>query len=335
MKLTMKALLVLLAISSIAIAQEEIIVEEVLVKVNDEIISKSDFDSEFDQIKEQFRLQYKGDSFEADLLPFKKEIFNSMINKAILKQKAIKMGVRFTDDMFLSRIEQIKQQSEIKTEEELIQALSSQNMTLDDLKARYEIAYMENAIFSREIYQERVDSESKIQEFYELHQDKYSTEEKFHLAQIVIPVGVEGKDIARAEAELALSRIKAGEEFEAVYRSLTPGAESDSTGDIGELLAATIRQEMRDALKDKKTGDISEVVELESAFLILKVITNSPKERIPLEEIAQQVQADIRQEAIQEGIDDLILKYKRDSFIEVKSAEFVELYELNHTSRGQ
>ena len=76
----------------------------------------------------------------------------------------------------------------------------------------------------------------------------------------------------QAEAETIIDRLKYGEDFAALAKQKSTDATADEGGYMGKLDPATLRVELRDALRVLKPGEISGVVKLPSGFAILKVL---------------------------------------------------------------
>jgi hypothetical protein len=91
---------------------------------------------------------------------------------------------------------------------------------------------------------------------------------------IQLPYGTDGGDdaeTARAKADAALARIRAGEDFAQVADEYNAAGTTDAGGDMGWGVAETLPEEGAAALETMSVGDVSEVIDAGSAFLVLKV----------------------------------------------------------------
>lgn len=325
-----------LMISLPALAQESVVIEEVIIKINDDIITLSEFNKEFDKrfilIEEQFKSRFEGEELEKEITLFKKQLFNALINSRLLHQKAERLGIRMPEAYYNDMVNNLKQRSNSTTEEEFRRALQDNGMTLEDVREMARNNFVQMRLFQYEVYRDQFNSESKFQEYYEEHTERYSTPAVIRLAQILFPYRQDNMEKVRLEAEDALNRIKGGEDFGLVYRELTPQSAPDADGDIGEVNIETLRTEMKEAVSGLEVGGVSDVVVLPTAFLVIKVTDKQPQKLIPLEEIKDRVRADMEQELVSKGLSELILKYKSQSFIDVRSDRFSALYEPTSTA---
>ena len=90
------------------------------------------------------------------------------------------------------------------------------------------------------------------------------------------------------QADKVRERLKAGYDFAALAKEKSVDPTADSGGYMGRMDPATLRQELRDALKGVAPGQISAVTRIPSGYAILKVlpeskaaeIENAPKARL-------------------------------------------------------
>lgn len=334
MKHWMATAAVLLLISLSTAAQETQVVEEVLVKINDEIITLSDFEDRFEPYVTELSRNFSGNELDERIAEARKEIFNILINRKLLKLRTEQLNVRMTEDYYNARIEEFKKNTNSSTDAEFQRALQESGVTMAQLRDIIEMQFTIQYLFQKEISSNLITSESTIQEFYEEHLDRYTVPAKLRLSQIVFPYTEGGGDSERQEAESALQRIHNGEDFGKVYREVTPLAAPDADGDIGIVDVTTLREELREAVKGLNAQDVSGVIETPGAFVILKVTEKDPEKIRPLEEIKNEVVRDIQAEAVATGINDLILRYKKANHIVIKAAEFIPLYDEKNTNIG-
>lgn len=333
-----KAIIVTMFLISIlasvpAFAQQDM-VEEVIVTINDEMITLSEFQRYFAPVKNQLESRYEGEELARQLQNFKKQVFNILINKKLLRTRFTEMGFSFGENIYQTAYEYFMRQLQVSTMQELEQALAENGMTLQSVRTIAEENFVERVLFSREIFAQVDITESSIQEYYEKNSDRYSTPEKVSISQIVITFTPSDKQIKKAVAEEAVQRARGGEDFDTVYRNVTPGVGIDASASIGEVESTSLRSDLAEAISSLSEGDVSDVIELESAFVVIKIDTKTPRQLVPLEEIRDLVEEHIRTELLQDGLDKIITRYKEEFFIKIRNDEFRELYDPESTQRS-
>lgn len=317
---------------ALATAQQGEVVEEVIVKINDDIITLSQFNEQFEAGREQLARQLQGEELEEAAAQYRRVLFNILVNMKLMEQRAKRLGLRMPEEYFQQTLDYFKQQSGSRTEEEFQRALADNGLTMEDLREISERRYLQRALFQREIlFQEEENLESKVQEYYERNSERYRTAERYNLSQIVFPYTTATQDDAAAQAAIALGRIRSGEDFAVVYRDVTPQAAPDADGDIGEVTPDSMREELREAIVGKDAGEVTDVIDLGTALVVVKITDKQEARAVPLEEIQQQVLNDMQNERVAKGLQDLVLRYKQESYIEIKSPEFLALYDPKST----
>ena len=324
-------ILVALCSSIVALAQESDIIEEIIIKINDEVITRSEFESRFNKIINGLSRQIPEDQLRAELPRLRKDTFNDMVNKKIMQIIVDRRGFKMPEKHYQGMVDNLKQKSQAKNDQEFLKALRDNGMTLEDIRSAAKQQYNNYILFNYEVAKEIPDTESEIQEYYEENSNRYLIPAKLRISQIIFPYTEDNKLQVVADADQALSRIKSGEDFAEVYRSVTPQAAPDANGDIGYVQANSLRQEMQNALENLAAGEVSDVIETPAALIIIKVSEKEDAKITPLEEIKDIVVNDMRSEIMKDGLDKLILKYKNQFFIETRSEEFAELYDPKST----
>lgn len=82
---------------------------------------------------------------------------------------------------------------------------------------------------------------------------------------------------SQSSAEKALQRLKSGEDFSTVAKQISTDITASEGGFMGWIDPRTLRQELRDALRNVAPGQLTSIVHVPSGFAILKVLT--PDER--------------------------------------------------------
>lgn len=74
------------------------------------------------------------------------------------------------------------------------------------------------------------------------------------------------------EADKALQRLKAGEDFAAVAKQISTDTTASDGGYMGQIDPGTLRPELRNALQGLSPGQITGIIHLSSGYAILKVL---------------------------------------------------------------
>lgn len=146
------------------------------------------------------------------------------------------------------------------------------------------------------------DHAKEISDFYDANKFLYSQPEKVHARHILIKVDKgatpEAKEAAKKKIEALRAEIEGGKDFAAVAKanSEDPGSK-DSGGDLGFNDRTAWVPEFSKAAFDLKPGEMSQPVETQFGYHLIKVEEKRPEEKKTLAD----AQEDIAKQLIQKG----------------------------------
>lgn len=134
-------------------------------------------------------------------------------------------------------------------------------------------------------------SKAEIAEAFEKRKQLFKRPDQCHAKQIFAAYGTEEgaeptaeqKERARKRIEKALQRIYAGETFEAVARDLSQAPDREREGDMGMMPMKALPPFYADAAYALKPGEMSEIIESEFGFHLIKLVEFVPGAEADLE----------------------------------------------------
>lgn len=225
----------------------------------------------------------------------------TLIEKELLLQEAEKRDVTISDEVVEQRwakeIENIgKQLSQNKdkplTEEEVLkEAGAKRENAIAELREALLIEKMRE-IIAKDQGVTVTDDEVKKQ-FEEMNKDGARPSDRAHMRQIFLraPAGAgtaasSARETARNKAQEALSRIRAGRNFEAVAKEVSDEPFRSKGGDLGPALIETMPDFMAEAARTLSPGEISDVIESEFGYHIIQLVELLPGEEVTYEKAA-------------------------------------------------
>ena len=164
--------------------------------------------------------------------------------------------------------------------------------------------------------------EPRARELYKADQARYRTQEMVHINHILVNLNGRTREAAMERARKVYQDAKGGEDF----LSLAAKYSDDNDrrrhgGDLGLNAPTAFSEPVRNAIAKMKDGEISEPVESEAGFHIVKLIERKKSEQIPFEAVRDRIIA-AEKERLQ--------KQKTDSLVQaVRSSATVTTYREN------
>src|SRR4051812_8179266 len=204
------------------------IVEQILVKVNGEIFTKTDLENIQVQALRQRGQQVDLKSEQADaqlrkaLDEITPQIMVNVIDDMLIVQRGRELGYKLTDEQFKNAVDSIKKENKIETDEQFQAALKQENMTMADLRRNFEKQMVRSRVEQNEVFGKVGVSDEEARKYYESHVQEFTTAPSVTLREILVSVPAEanktfnvGKDDeAKAKAQQIRARVLAGESFE-------------------------------------------------------------------------------------------------------------------------
>lgn len=180
-----------------------------------------------------------------------------------------------------------------------VDAFYQANITRYDTEEEVKIAYIE---LNAETLRDGVTvTEQDVADFYETNKAIYRSEEQRRLSHILVEFG-EDESAARERAEALLSRVQSGEAFDVVAEAESADLLSAENGGDLDFVA---RGDMDAAFEDAafelvSVGDVTEVVQTEFGFHIIKLTELVPEQVKPLSEVEEEIKAQLVADAASE-----------------------------------
>lgn len=329
-----------LAILSAGAAMRAEVVEQVLVKVNGEIFTKTDLESRQVAALRQMGQQIdpKSDPTDAQLKKMLDEVtpqlLVSVVDEILLVQRGHELGYTMTNERFQSVVDSIKKDNKIETEEEFQAALKQENMTLADLRRNLEKQMIVSQVQQNEVLSRIAVSDDEARQYYDAHRGEFTSPQTVTLREIFVSSPGDGKTLnvgrdeeARDKAEGIRKRALAGESFEKLAADLSDAPSRANAGLIGPLNLADLSEEVRALIDPMKPGDVTQVLRSSKGYQILKLETKSVAELMPFdkarEEISNRVFTGKRNEEFQK----YLTKLRSQAIIEWKNPELKKAYD--------
>src|SRR5678816_2629731 len=136
--------IVLLVLLAAAVAARAEIIEQILVKVNGEIFTKSDLEQ-----RQVVALRQKGQQIDlksdTNNVQLRKaldevtpQIMVDAVDEMVIVQRGKELGYTLSDAQFKGVVDNIRKENKIETDEQFQAALKSENMTMADLRRNLE-----------------------------------------------------------------------------------------------------------------------------------------------------------------------------------------------------
>lgn len=257
------------------------IIEQVLVKVNGEIITKTDLEARQVAALRQRNPNLRPDSEEAlqkalaDVTPL---VIVDAVDEMLMVQRGKELGYTMSAEQFNGIVENIKKENKIENDEQLQAALKSEGMTMADLRRQLERTMLVQRVQQTEVMGKLQVTDTEMKAYYEANQGEFGTTPGVTLREITInvPVSAQGvnaadDDAAKAKAEEVRAKIIAGEPFARLAADYSDSGSKANGGLVGPIVKTDLSDDLQKAIAGLKTGDVTPVLRTARGYQIIKL----------------------------------------------------------------
>ncbi|MBT0585769.1 SurA N-terminal domain-containing protein [Alteromonas oceanisediminis] len=180
-----------------------------------------------------------------------------------------------------------------------INAYYQANLNQYDTQERVALAFVDLRV--DDLVDEVSVSDEEVTEYYALNERNYLSEEQRRVSHILVEFG-EDESAAKAQAEALLERVQGGEDFAAIAEAESADTFSAENGGDLDFISRGIMDESFEAaaFELNAVGDVSDVVESEFGFHIIKLTDIKPEVVTPLEDVRAEIVAELKRDKAME-----------------------------------
>jgi peptidyl-prolyl cis-trans isomerase SurA len=300
------------------------IIDEIIARVNNDIITLSDYQKALDALPGQVQQECQGcapDKVNAMLAVEKKDLLRDLIDQSLLVQRAKDLSINVDTDV-IKRLDDIRQQNGLDSMDALQKAVESQGYSWEDYKDS-----MKNELLRQRVISEQVGSNIKIgheevQKYYDAHKSEFVRPEEVDLS--VIFLSTENKNPTQVleikqKAENLVKRLRAGEDFGALAKRFSEGSTAAQGGEIGEFPKDELSAALAKLVFGLHKGDVTDVLPASNGVQIYRVNEHFVAGLQPLTKVEPDVENALYQQRIQPALRKYLDQLRRDSYVVVKA----------------
>lgn len=296
------------------------VVEEIVARVNNQIITRSEYIRSRDQIKQEAQQQ---DPVNADKIAAQREkdVLRDLIDQQLLLERGKDMDIT-GDTEVIKRLDQMRKDMKLDSMEALEKAAEAQGVSFEDFKQNLKNQIITQRVISQEVGSRMSLTKEEEQKYYDEHKNELAQPEEIRLSELLVATpnmdDAEKVAAAKTKAEGLLGEIRGGANFDDVAKKNSEGPTAAQGGDLGYFKRGVLAKELEDKTFAMKAGEMSDVIRTRQGFVILKV-TEHHEAGIPaFKDIEPRIQDAIYMERLQPALRAFLTKLREEAFIDVK-----------------
>ena len=296
------------------------VVEDIIARVNDEIITKSDYDraeSELDQTGQ------KNGATMQEMAAQRKDLLRNLIDQQLWLSKGKELEITGETEL-VKKLDEIRKQYNLDSIEDLEKAAKEQGVSFEDFKANIRNQIITQEVMRQEVGERIQMTPGEVERYYEEHKQDYAQPESERLSEILLSTGPDGASdpakvaAAKAKADDLEARLHAGGDFAQLARSFSDGTTAASGGDLGAYKRGQLSKALEDKTFNLQSGQYTDPILTRQGYIILKVVQHVPGGPRPFKDVQEDVEQAYYMSLMDPAIREYLSKMRNEAAIWIK-----------------
>ncbi|MDP3791803.1 MAG: peptidylprolyl isomerase [Candidatus Omnitrophota bacterium] len=295
------------------------VVDKIVVVVNSEIITQREIDIMLSPVYAQYRTMYKGEELIRRLEEVREGIIKQLIEDRLIFSEAKKANITVEEKEINVRIEEI--QRKIGSEKELEDMLNQQNLTLNELRARYKEKIMIRKLIDQKVGARIIITPLEVKNYYSENKDQFLQSEEIQLRQILIKPKQQDKasqDEALRITREIVKRIQDGCDFAGLAKEYSSGPATESGGLMGYVKKGDLMPQIEEIAFNLKDGETSGIIQTPLGYHLFKVEQRKFRRTKELSEVRQEIEEYLYRQKADQRLRGWIDSLAKNAYIEFK-----------------
>ena len=301
-----------------AITPNGTVVEDIVVRVNDQIISRSDVARQEEQLQQAIA---QGSLPPDQVATEQKNMLRDMIDQQLLLSRAKELGLNADADV-IRRLDDLRKQNHFASMEELENAAKKEGVNFEDFKAQIRNQMLTQMVVRDEVGKHLQMTQAEEIKYYNDHKQEFVQPEQIRLSEILIPLPETATPEQIAQAEAKAKEVKAeidkGADFAAEAKKYSGGPSAAQGGDLGQFKRGALAKVLEDETFGLKVGDSTQPTRTRQGFVILKVTQHDQAGPAPMKDVEPQIEEGMYMQQMQPALRAYLTKLRETSYVDIQ-----------------
>ena len=298
------------------------VVEEIVAKVNNEIVTRSELEKLRRQLEAEIvRQQVTPERAKKLLDDADTGLLRDRIDQLLLVAKGKELDIKVDPDLS-KQMAQLQLKSGISDPDKFQQFVREQTgMSFEDYKQQMKDNLLTQEVVRREVGGRIAVPKEEQQKYYEEHKSEFVREEQVWLQEIMISTAdKDEKGVAAAEkkANDLVTRARRGENFGIMAHDNSDAETAESNGTLPPFKHGVLRKEIEDVVFQQPKGYVTDPIRQSKGFLILKVVQHDAAGLQPFDAVENEIMDHMYSAKMQPAMRAYLTKLRREAFLQIR-----------------
>jgi peptidyl-prolyl cis-trans isomerase SurA len=295
---------------------ERVVLEGIMIRVNDQVVTISEFTERVRQESSQFPEDFTAEQLQE----FTVSLLTELVAELVMTERANEKKV-IADEATVDRaIESIREENNLTDDAAWEQALASSGITEDMLRERYRKNILLQRTVQGEVRPVEI-TEEELRATYEQHKDRYRIPAKVELEQVFLSDETEGGGSSVGIAQGLVSRVRGGADLKA--EATLAGAELQ---DLGAIPLEDCRPDLQSAIDGLEDGEVTDPLTVPGGIQVIRLVRRVPAGYEAFEDVVEQLRRERSAESYEEQTRGLVERLRSEYLVEVHEEHLPLVY---------
>jgi len=306
-----------------AAEKDKRVVEEIIARVNNEIVTLSDLRRAIDAMRQDVQEECKNCTpaqIRAQVTEREKNVLRDLIDQSLLVQRGKDKGINVETDI-VKRLDDIRTRNNLASMEELQQKVEESGVGWEEFRNNLRNNLLMQEVVRQEVGSRIIIDKDEVNKYYGAHKEDFHRPEMVYLSELFVST------VDKTEAEIPaleekakklLDRVKNGEDFEELAKRYSDGETAKQGGELGGFQKGKLSPELEEAVYKLKAKELTSVIRTKTGFLVLRVDQRYEEGLQPVEKVENEIMNRLYGEKMQPAMRLYTAKLRADSYVLVK-----------------
>ena len=313
-----------LAAGTLSAQTKSVIVEEIVARVNNDVITREDLEHARDSLNKEVEEECQNctpDQVRAQIASKEKNLLRDLIDQSLLVQRAKDSNIN-VDTEVIKRLDAIRINAKLPDMDALEKEVTKSGQDFEDFKSQIRNQLLTQEIIRKEVGSRIIISHEDVVKYYEAHKQDFVRPEMVVLREIF--VSTENKPasdvpVLRKKADGLRDRVlKNGDDFGELAKHFSDSATAQQAGDLGSFERSKLDPNISEKVFALNRGQMTDVIETKTGFEILQVRERYQAGEQPLDKVEPEISNRLYEEKMEPGLREYLKTLREDSYVQIK-----------------
>ena len=294
-----------------------------LAKVNGTPITSEEVKRELDNVMAQYQNKIPPEQLQSLLPKLKTQALENLINTQLLFAEADRKEIKPSSDEINSELDSII--SRFPSPEVFQQQLTKTGITREQMLKDIEQQLKVNTLVKESLNGVEITvTEKEVSEFYQENPDNFRSPEQVRASHVLLKSNPDDDPMVKSQKRLELAglrgKIEDGADFAKIAEEHSECPSKQQGGDLGFFERGKMVKSFEEVAFALEVGEVSDVVESQFGYHIIKVSEHQEARTIPLDEVNEKISTYLKNTKEQQAVNTYLGTLREKADIEYAEA---------------